>query len=484
VEGQTSFDRQAFAATVDSLVADYLVDGPVAGVAMAVEKDGEVILARGYGLAEVELNVPVTVETVFRIGSISKQFAAVAILQLVEQGLVNLDDPITKFIPDYPTQGHEVTVHHLLTHTSGIVSYTGMGEIFWSKSRLDLSHEEMIDVFGDEPFEFAPGEKWNYNNSGFYLLGVIVEKVQPKIVASRGPLRSSDVGTAALGPAGVESMYGAPSTFPRTAAARRAAEESFAEYLQTHIFKPIGMTASSYCDQTAIVPHRAEGYERENGQLVNDAPLSMNIPGAAGALCSTVLDMLRWQRALDNNTLINAESRAMMLKEATLNDGSATGYSYGLFVGDFEGHRKVSHGGGINGFNTQHATYPDDNLVVTIFANTNGAAPGQLEEQLTRLVFGLPLNVTLDLSTDGVDLGSYTGTYFFEQPQIRATVEVRDGQLWLVGEGIGEARLKYQGGNEFEMAPGQRIQFSPDANPPTATLSAGGSSFTGVREGG
>jgi CubicO group peptidase (beta-lactamase class C family) len=151
------------------------------------------------------------------------------------------------------------------------------------------------------------------------------------------------------------------------------------------------MSSSSYCDETAIVPHRAEGYEQQDGQLVNDEALSMNTPGAAGALCSTVLDMLRWQRALDNNTLITAESRAMMVTEATLNDGSPTGYAYGLFVSDFEGHRKVWHAGGINGFNTMHATYPDDDLVVTAFINTNGADPMALEAQITRLLMGIPL---------------------------------------------------------------------------------------------
>jgi len=395
VEGQSSFDRQNFATTVDSLMADFIAEGPVAGVAVAVEKDGEVILARGYGLAEVELKVPVTVETVFRIGSISKQFAAVAILQLVEQGLVKLDDPITKFIPDYPTQGHEVTVHHLLTHTSGIVSYTAKGS-YWSETiRLDLSHEELIDLFGDKPFDFAPGEGWKYSNSGFYLLGVIVEKAQARSVASATPLQRSTVRGAALRPAkselNRELMYGAAPTFPPTTAAKRAAEESFAEYLETHLFGPIGMSSSSYCDETAIVPHRAEGYEQQDGQLVNDEALSMNTPGAAGALCSTVLDMLRWQRALDNNTLITAESRAMMVTEATLNDGSPTGYAYGLFVSDFEGHRKVWHAGGINGFNTMHATYPDDDLVVTAFINTNGADPMALEAQITRLLMGIPL---------------------------------------------------------------------------------------------
>ena len=244
------------------------------------------------------------------------------------------------------------------------------------------------------------------------------------------------------------------------------------------------MTGSSYCDETDIVPHRAEGYEISDGKLVNDQPLSMNLPGAAGALCSNVMDLLRWQRALDSNTLISASSRELMVTEAVLNDGSGTGYAYGLGLGELSGHRKVSHGGGINGFNTQLATYPDDGLVITVLANTNGSNPGQLEAQISRLVFGLPLEVSLDLPVDDVDLGRYEGSYHFEQVGVTATAEIRDGQLYLVGEGLGEIRLKYQGGHLFELIPGQQIEFLPDGDPPAANLRAGDTVIPGVKTGG
>ncbi|MGI9625594.1 MAG: serine hydrolase domain-containing protein [Longimicrobiales bacterium] len=462
----------------------FLADGPVAGVALAVEKDGEVILAKGYGLAEIEHNVPVTVETVFRLGSISKQFAAVAILQLVEQGKIGLHDPITRFLPDYPTQGNEVTIHHLLTHTSGIASYTDMGAAFWDKSRLDLTHEEMVELFGGQAFDFAPGEQWKYNNSGYYLLGMIVE------VAAAPPVISMDHDserTERLGPQPDLGTTVGPFTGAPVLAASREAQAvdpvPFAEYLETHIFGPLGMTGSSYCDETEIVPHRAEGYEREGGQLVNDQPLSMNLPGAAGALCSTVLDLLRWQRALDSNALISAASRERMLTEATLNDGSSTGYAYGLSLGELSGHRTVSHGGGINGFNTMLATYPDDGLVVTVLTNTNGAGPGALEAQIARLALGLPLEVTMDLPTDGLDLGALAGTYRFEQAGISADMEVREDQLWMVADGLGEVRLKYQGELVFELLPGQRIRFVPDGDPPSAFLMGGGAEIEGVKEG-
>jgi len=470
---ESQLDRARFTEQVDSLASAFLADGPVAGVAIAVEKGGEVILAGGWGLAEIEHNVPVTVETVFRLGSISKQFTAVAVLQLAEQGRIGLDDPITKFLPDYPTQGHEVTIHHLLTHTSGIVSYTGMGDAFWDRSRLDLSHGEMVELFGNEPFDFAPGEHWKYNNSGYNLLGMIVE------VAAGTPVVSQDGQGAAskVRPAPTPLFGNAPVGPPRST----ADPLPLAEYLDQFIFGPLGMTGSSYCDQTAIVPHRAEGYEVADGKLVNDEPLSMALPGAAGALCSNVLDLLRWQRALDNNTLISAESRTLMTTEATLNDGSGTGYGYGLGLGEMQGHRKVSHGGGINGFNTMLATYPDDDLVVVVLTNTNGSGPGSLEAQISRLALGLPLEQRLDLPTDDVDLARYAGTYAFEEAGLTATVLVREGQLFLAGEGLGEVRLRYQGGDLFELRPGQRIEFEPEGNPPGATLSAGGSEIRGVR---
>jgi D-alanyl-D-alanine carboxypeptidase len=471
--GQIAFDRGAFAERVDSLAQAFLVEGPVAGAAIAVQKDGELILAEGYGLAEIEHNVPMTVEGVFRIGSISKQFAAVAILQLVEQGKVRLDDPITRFLPEYPTQGHDVTVHHLLTHTSGIVSYTGMGPAFWDKSRLDLTHDEMVELFGTQPFEFAPGERWNYNNSGYYLLGMIVEEVARTPTVSEDP--DGEEGGPSVGPEAMESAYLGPEAQSNEA-------PTYADYLDEHIFAPLGMTGSSYCDETAIVPNRAEGYEVQDGSLVNDQPLSMNLPGAAGALCSNVLDLLRWQNALDTNTLIGADSRALMLTEATLNDGSGTGYGYGLGISEFEGHRKVSHGGGINGFSTQLATYPDDGLVIAVLTNTGNSGPGALEGQIARLALGLPLAVTLDLALDGVDVSRYVGTYSFEDAGVQVVIQAREGALWMSIEGQGEIRLRYQGGDEFIVQAGQRLVFKPDADPPGAELDAGGTSLVGVKQ--
>ena len=153
---------------IDSLAEAALVDGPIAGLTIGVKRGADILLVRGYGHADIENAVPATAETVYRIGSLTKQFTASAVMQLVEAGRIGLDDPITTFLPEYPTQGYEITIRHLLTHTSGIKSYTGLGETFWSKAHLDLSHEQMLALFSDEPFDFAPGEQFLCNNSGYY----------------------------------------------------------------------------------------------------------------------------------------------------------------------------------------------------------------------------------------------------------------------------------------------------------------------------
>jgi len=295
---------------IDSLAEATITEGPVAGLSIGVIRGDDLLLARGYGGADIENGVPVRAETVFRIGSITKQFTAAAVMQLVEAGRIGLDDPITEYLPNYPTQGHEVTIRHLLTHTSGIKSYTGL-ESWVPKMTLDLSDEELVALFKDEPFDFPPGEKFLYNNSGFYLLGMIIEK---------------------------------------------ASGETYRGYLNTHLFGPLGLNGSSYCDERPIIQGRAEGYEQVDGELVNDAYLSMNQPGAAGALCSTVPDLISWT----------------------------------------QGHSMVSHGGGINGFNAMLSHYPDADLDVVVLSNTVGPHAGRVAETIARWALGIEEVVVRD----------------------------------------------------------------------------------------
>ena len=330
---------------IDSLVQARLLEGPVSGFTIGVKRGGDLLMVKGYGAADMEQGVPANAETVYRIGSLTKQFTAAAVMQLVEDGRIDVDQSIAAYIPDYRLHGQEVTVRHLLTHTSGIRSYTDLGDAFWLEASLyDLSHAGMRALFEDEPFDFAPGEDYRYNNSAFYLLGMIIEV---------------------------------------------ASGESYADYLDENIFKPLGLTRSSYCHEKQIIPGRAQGYEQFEGALVNDRPISMNTPGAAGALCSTVPDLLSWTAALRSGRVVTAESYDAMTTSAQLNDGSATGYGFGLGVRTLGEHVRIVHTGGINGFSTVMAHYPDDDLDIVILSNTSSRTPAEMEQIIAGWALGV-----------------------------------------------------------------------------------------------
>jgi CubicO group peptidase (beta-lactamase class C family) len=300
---------------------------------------------KGYGLADVEQGVEAHAETVYRIGSLTKQFTAAAVMQLVDAGAIDLNDSISVYVPDYPLQGQDVRVHHLLTHTSGIVSYTSLGDTFWvAAARQDLSHSQMRELFEDEPFDFPPGAEYRYNNSGYYLLGMIIEA---------------------------------------------AGGRPYDEYLEQEIFGPLGLTRSAYCHEREIVPGRAQGYENEEGELVNDDPISMNTPGAAGALCSTVPDLLAWSTALRSGSVVRHDSYKAMTTPARLGDGSPTGYGFGLGLRPLGDHFRVAHTGGINGFAAVMAHYPGADLDVVVLSNTATSVPRDMERLIASWALGV-----------------------------------------------------------------------------------------------
>jgi len=387
---------------VDSLAEATLTGGPVASLSIGLRRGDDVLMVKAYGLADIEHDVPATGETVYRIGSLTKQFTAAAVMQLVEAGKIGLDDPITDYLPDYPTQGYDVTIRHLLQHTSGIKSYTGL-EAWRPKVPLDLTDEELVALFKDEPFDFAPGEKFLYNNSGYYLLGMIIEQ---------------------------------------------ASGESYREYMQTHLFQPQGMTGSSYCDERPIIPGRAEGYVAQDGELLNDAPLSMNQPGAAGALCSTTWDLLAWTADLREGEVVSEESYHLMTTKGVLNDESETGYGFGLAINSLEGHDRVAHGGGINGFNTAMAHYPGADLDVIVLSNTEGPHAGRVARDIAKWALGVPLVVVLDVPLSAEQMAMYQGVYEM-RAGFELTVLARDGQLFSQATGQNEFRLRAQGEDVF-----------------------------------
>lgn len=390
---------------IDTLLADtYATTEP--GAAVLVAREGHILYRTGIGMANLELGVAIEPHMVFRLGSITKQFTAVSILMLMEQGKLSLDDDITTFLPDYPTQGHRVTVEHLLTHTSGIKSYTEMTS--WPPLwRTDMTLQELIDFFKNEPLVFAPGERWSYNNSGYVLLGAIVEAVS---------------------------------------------ELSYEEFLQRHIFEPLGMTHSCYDHTDRIVPGRVAGYQKGAAGLENASFLSMTQPHAAGALLSSVDDLLLWDEALYTDRLVSQETLRRAFTPARLNDGTATGYGYGWAIGSYEGHRLIVHGGGINGFLTDAIRLPDDHIYVAVLTNRMipDPLPDQIALKIAALAIGTPYREPVAVTLDPARLDAYVGVYQDDRDEQVEQIVTRDGD---------HLRVQRTGGAREEILPLSQTEF-------------------------
>jgi D-alanyl-D-alanine carboxypeptidase len=392
----TSRAASELGAALDAVLREaFPADQP--GATAIVVRDGAVLLRGGYGMADLEQGIAMAPEHVFRIGSITKQFTGVGILMLAEEGRLSLDDPLTRFFPDYPTGGRTVTVEHLLGHTSGIRSYTGMRE--WVPTRRqDLTLEQLIAVFRDQPFEFEPGERWSYNNSGYVLLGAIIEQLSGM---------------------------------------------SYADFVEARIFRPLGMTASFYGDVQRIIPGRIPGYSRSGGQWTNAEYVSMTHPHAAGALLSTVDDLARWDRAISRGELMGEGAWRSAFTPIALNDGRSTGYGAGWSRGRIGPHGTVEHGGGINGFSTFAMRVPEAGLFVAVLTNADNplASPGQVALRLADLALGGVMDEPA-VAVPEDRLRDYVGVYRIDDSATR-TITMRDGAL----------RSQRTGGNPFELRP-------------------------------
>jgi CubicO group peptidase (beta-lactamase class C family) len=346
------------------------------GAAVLVQKDGQVVLRKGYGMANLELGIPVTPENVFEVGSVTKQFTAAAILLLQERGQLRVEDPITKYLPDYPTHGQTITIENLLTHTSGIPSYTGLPE-WYPHIREDLKPADVAALFKDKPLEFTPGERWAYDNSGFFLLGMIVEKVSGK---------------------------------------------TYEQFVEEEIFHKLGMTHSRYGHSEEIVPLRASGYSKDDQGFRNTAFISMTQPYAAGALMSTVDDLAIWARALQGETLLKKASLDRMLTAHRLPSGLSTQYGYGMGVLDFRGTRVLGHGGDIFGYTANVTWAPEERVFVAILSNNDASdpRPDDLALRILAKAVGKPVEEQRMLQLDAKTLDEYTGVYRFDAQVTRA----------------------------------------------------------------
>lgn len=334
----TIVTAQTFETKINSLIQTEFSNKKGPGGVFMVAKGGEILYQKAFGKANIELDIDLTTENVFQLGSMTKQFTAIAILMLAEQGKLNVNQPIAQYISDYPS-GDKITIHHLLTHTSGIKDFTKM------KSLRDIAQKEMspkmmVDFFKNEPVDFLAGEKFEYNNSGYVLLGYIIELVSG---------------------------------------------ETYEDFIKKNIFQKIGMHQSYYATDRQIIPKRAYGYHKKEHGYVNKSTINFSVPFSSGALMSTVNDMLTWQNALNQNLLLNAENTQKAFNTYKLNSGEAFTYGYGWHIKDINGTPTREHGGSIFGFKTMGVYIPSQGIYVLGLSNCDCISPTQIARDIAAL---------------------------------------------------------------------------------------------------
>jgi len=350
----------AIDAEVDRVANAAIAAGEAPGLQVAIFKDGKPLLVRSYGTASLELKTPLTNEGVLRIGSVTKQFTAAALLQLRDEGRLSIDDRLSKYYPNYP-RAADITIRQMLHHTSGLHNYTADKQMM-DEGSITRTTDEWVGAFARMPKtqDFEPGEKWDYSNTAYYLLGGIVEKVEGK---------------------------------------------SLAAVLKARFFDPLGMTRTAMDDEGEILPGRVAGYDATGpGQFRNARPLSLTFPGGGGSMRSTASDLARWNAALFGGKVLKPASFAEMTTPGKLANGqpSSAGmpkvaglrgeYGYALFLSDVQGHPKVAHGGGIPGFNSSLSEFPKDRITVAVIANAIGkdAGAGKVAARIERIALDLP----------------------------------------------------------------------------------------------
>jgi CubicO group peptidase (beta-lactamase class C family) len=328
---------------VDAFVLERMRKEKIPGLSLAIVRDGKVAKARGYGLANVEHQVPATETTVYQWASITKTFTGAAIQMMAVEGKLNVDDRLAQYYEKSPAAWQSVTLRHLLTHTSGIKSYTSLPG-FHRNLRKDYNGEELISLVRDLPLEFSPGEKHSYSNTGYYLLGYVIEKVSA---------------------------------------------HSYGTFLEKRIFHPLGMETAMFNDQFKIVPNRATGYQVVDGELRTAEFVSPTQPFAAGALIGTVLDLAKWDAALYGEKLLPEAAREELWTAVKLKNGDTFPYGFGWYSGTHRERPYVAHGGGIPGFSSYIARFTKDKCTIIILMNADADA-----QKMANNIAGIELDLS------------------------------------------------------------------------------------------
>lgn len=349
-------------AEMDAYVATQAAERKFMG-SVLVALDGKIVLKKSYGMANLELEVPNKPETKFRLGSITKQFVATGILQLEEQGKLSVQDPLCKYVSPCPDAWSKITIHHLLSHTSGIPNFTSFPD-YARTWMLPSRPDQTMLRFKDKPLDFPPGTRWSYSNSGYILLGYLLEKISG---------------------------------------------EKYEDYLQKHVFERAGMPNSGHDTHEEILKNRADGYSKRQGdEWINSAYHDMSIPIGGGDLYSTVEDLLQWDQALMTEKVLTRKSLDKMFTPVM------NKYGYGWSIDTQYGRKRYSHGGGINGFATFYARFPEQRAVVAVLGNMDFANSAEVASNLVRILFQekavRPENRKA-ISMDSSKFGDYVGRY-------------------------------------------------------------------------
>lgn len=408
-------------ATAINAIAEAAVERlSIPALSVAVMRGEQLMLARGYGFADVERKIPAEAGTIYQLGSISKQFTAAAVMRLVERGKVRLDDPLTRYLPDYPTQGHAVLVRHLLHQTSGIKElFTVEGfDQLENGSPEKYSRSDLVNLFKQQPFQFTPGERWAYSNSNYTLLGMIIEQ---------------------------------------------ASGMSYAQYLQAALFQPLGLSATHACGARPAANQFAAGYVLKEGSIGAAPQVNMNTAIGDGGLCSSVLDLVRWTRALVTGRAVQKSSYRRMIASEMVRRGYRPDYGFGLSLISLDGRRRVGHNGEISGFAGALAYYPDDDLTVAVLGNRSQVWPEAIEKAIARAALGMAPPVVADVPLSLDERQRYAGTYDFGVYPLRV-FEEGGGLMFDMKLGRPPYQLLYQGAHTFV------AKIDPDAIRLTFTM--------------
>lgn len=421
-------------AKMDEVIRAYMANDQFMGTVL-VSKHGKVVFDKAYGYADLEWRTPMTTDAKLRIGSMTKQFTAAAILLLEERGKLKTEDLIKTYLPDAPVSWEKITIHDLLTHTSGLPNYTAQPG-FQALSKQAATPKEVLALFRDKPLEFAPDSSWAYSNSNYFLLGLVIEK---------------------------------------------ASGQAYADFLKANLLAPLHMDATGYDINAEVLPHRALGYAAGADGLENARYVDMSTPYSAGAMYSTTHDLLIWENALFGGKVLSAAS----LKKMTTPYKSA--YGYGLFIHSEDGRSTIEHGGNINGFNSEMAHYPDDDVNIIVLDNIEGGTATALHNTLLRLVHGETVSMPVvhkQVHVDRSVLKTYVGTYELT-PTFSIVFTLEGDQL--MSQATGQGKLPVFPESDtlfFAKAVDAQVEFFKDEKGDVAymVLHQGGRDIKGVRK--